>query len=425
MVAFASLFLALVIGVRPVEVVVGEGVASVELHLDGERIGTLEQAPWALPVDFGSELAPRQLEAIAFDSQQRELGRVSQWLNLPQPQAVTSVVLEPRQPGQPRVAQVSWQSAAGAEPKAVIATFDGEPLTVTDPRRIVLPPADESQLHLLNVELQFDNHVTSRIDLTFGGAYVDEVSTEITALAVRQTGKRRRPPTTAEAQDWFSKGGEPLKVIAIEKETAEVVVVMGRPFPRFIGPGEPYKTPKSLYLGGDQRLRFVFPVPEKAEGVDVTFDLFPVSPPYDGGLGDLYTLLTRIRDQPRDRAPRFTSAAAIAGRVAYEGRHRRAVVLIPSSDSAADESTLAPALVKRYLERLHVPLIVWDPESKSATELAAWGEVRKVGSIKQLVAAFDEISDLLAEQWIVWLDGQHLPQDIELAPSATGFTLKQ
>ncbi len=423
MVAFASLFLALILGVHQVEVVVGDGVASVELRLDGERLGILRQAPWVLPCDFGSELAPQHLEAVAYDAQDRELSRVSQWLNLPQPQAITSVVLEPRETGKPRVAQVSWQSSVGAEPESVKATFDGEPIVVSNPRRIVLPTADESQLHLLQIELNFEDHVTSRVDFTFGGAYVDEVSTEITALALRATQPTRRPPTADQVQGWFVKDGEALRVIAVEKETAEIVLVMGRPFPRFTLPGEPVKIPKSLQLSGDQRLRFVFPVPSQTQGVDVTFDLFPVTQAFDGGLGDLYSLLTRIRDQPRDNPPRITSAVSIAGRVAYEGRHRRIVILVPSSDPDKDVSSFAPDLVRRYLERLRVPFVVWDPESKTSERLAAWGDVRKVGSMKQLAAAFKDVSGLLAEQWMVWLDGRHLPQDIELSTKASGFTL--
>lgn len=423
MIAFASLFLSLILGVRPVEVVVGEGVAVVEVRLDGQLVGTLRQAPWRLPCDFGTELAPRHLEAIALDGGGTELGRISQWVNLPQPRAVASVALEPRQPGRPRVAQVSWQSAVGAEPEKVTASFDGEPMTVADPRRIELPPADESQLHLLQVELHFEDHVSSRVDLTFGGAYVDEVSTEITALAIEATNQPKRPLTVAAVKDWFVKDGKPLPVIAIEKESAELVVVMGRTFPRFVAPGEPYKAPKSLALPGDQRVRFVFTIPQQREGVDVTFDLFNVTQGFDGGLGDLYRLLTGIGHPPKDRQPRPTAAMAIAGRVAYEGRHRRAVVFVPGPDEETGPGELSPAQVRRYLERLRVPVVVWNPDSRRPPELEAWGEVRDVGSLKKLAAAFEELSAGLDRQWIVWLDGQHLPQDIELAPGAEGVAL--
>ena len=422
MIAFASLFLGLLHGVKPVEVVVGREVASVELVLDGEAVTTLDGPPWAREVDFGAELAPRHLQAVAFDAAGRELGRVSQWLNLPREPAVASVVLEPPAAGEPRVARVSWESMAGAEPKSATASLDGEPLAVSDPRRIELPAVDESYLHLLHVELAFEDHVISRVDLTFGGAYADEVSTEITALAIRATSEPRRPPAAAGVQGWFTKGGESLEVITIEKGAAEVVVVADRAFPRFVAPGERYKPPKSLRLAGDQKVRFVGTVSERSEGVATTFNLFPTSPAYDGALGDLYQLLTRVSYQAGDDPPRLASAVAVAGLAAFRGRSRRAVVIVPSDKPSADAS-LAPAQARRYLERLAVPLVVWNPESGSASHLEAWGEVRQVGSLKQLAAAFKELSEQLDRQWVVWLDGRHLPQEIELSAEAEGFEL--
>ncbi len=423
MIAFASLFLGVFLGAKPVEVVVGHGVATVELRLDGRSLGKIHGPPWIKHCDFGSELAPRHLEAVAFDPEGGELGRVSQWLNLPQEPAVASVVLEPGKPpgSRNRVARVSWESSAGAEPKSVAASLDGAPLAVSDPRRIELPAVNEAQLHLLHVELEFENHVTSRVDLTFGGAYAEEVSTEITALAIRAKKKPRQTPSVAGVGDWFEKGGERLRVITIEKGTAEIVVVSDRPFPRFVGPGEPYKAPKSLRLGGDQRLRFVSTVPEQSEGVTTTFSLFPSTPAYDSALGDLYQLLTGISFRGRDEPPRLNAAVAIAGMTAYRGRNRRAVVIVPGASSPSASYT--PAQVRRYLERLAVPLLVWNPEPGSATHLETWGEVRKVGSLKQLAIAFEELSELLDQQWIVWLDGRHLPQEIELSPTVEGFEL--
>ncbi len=424
MIAFASIFLGLFFGVKPVEVVVGQDVAAVELRLDGRSLGTMRGAPWIRDCDFGSELAPRHLEAVALDAAGRELGRVSQWLNLPREAAVASVALVPAAAGRPRIARVSWESQAGAEPKSVAASLDGTPLSVSDPRRIELPAVDESQLHLLHVELEFEDHVTSRVDLTFGGAYADEVSTEITALAIRAiraTKTPRRPPSAAVAQDWFTRGGEPLRVITIEKGLAEVVIVRGRAFPRVLGPGETYKPPKGLRLG-DRHLRFLSTVPEQTEGVATTFNLFPTSPAYDAGLGDLYQLLSGVSFKARDDPPRLASAVAVAGLAAYRGRTRRAVVILPAEKPDSDAS-LSPAQARHYLDRLAVPLFVWNPESGSAPHLDAWGEVRQVGSLKQLAAAYEELAALLDEQWIVWLDGRHLPQDIELSPDVEGFEL--
>ncbi len=422
MIAFATLFLGLFLGERPVEVVVGEGVAAVELWLDGESLGRMTEPPWTMPCDFGSELAPRHLEAVSFDAAGRELSRISQWLNLPQPAVAISAVLEPKQEGQRRVVRLSWESSAGAEPEEVTVTLDGDPITVTDPRRVELPPVDESQFHLLHVEMRFEGWQKSRADLTFGGAYTDQVSTENTAIAIAATGGSSRPPTVAAARDWFLKDGEPLRVITIERELAEAVVVLGRPFPRFVMPGERYKAPKELRLAADQRVRFVGTVAEQSEGVAATFDLFPTSPSYDRGVGDLYQLLVGMMRQSTDREPRLDAAVAVAGLAAYESRRRRAVVLIPSPKPGTADG-LEPGQVRRYLQRLRVPFFVWNPELKPAEYVHQWGEVTNVSSLRELGKAFAALSEHLDRQWIVWLDGRHLPQDIELSSEVRGFRL--
>lgn len=422
MIAFASLFLGLVFGTRPVEMVVGADVAAVELRLDGERVAVMREPPWRAPVDFGSELAPRHLEAVAFDADDGELERVSQWLNLPQPGAVASVVLEPRKPGEPRVARITWESAAGAEPESVSVSLDGVPLTVDDLRRFVLPEVDETELHLLHVDMDFEGRVSTRLDVTFGGAYTDQVSTEITALPLLADKRGTRPPTPAEARGWFVKDGEPLEVLAVEKETAEVVVVMDRPFPQLHEPGKRYKVPKALYLGADQRLRFATTVSKQSEGVATTFELFPMSSPFGGNVGDVYGMLTRIMRPPQDREARPIAAVAVAGLAAYGGRHRRAVVLIPSSHPR-DEEALSAEQVRRYLDRLGVPLFVWEPRRRPGENAEIWGEVETVGTLDELADAFAEVSAHLERQWIVWLDGLHLPQEVRTTPDVEGFRL--
>ena len=424
MITFASLFLGLIVGVRPVEVVVGEPVARVEFLLDGERAALLEGPPWVAPVDFGSELVPRTLEAVAYDARQGEVGRVRQWLNLPQPAAVLGAVLEPHEPGKPRVALLRWESSAGAEPTEVRATLDGQPLRVDDPNRLELPLVDESQLHLLQVEMDFGRRATSRIDLTFGGSYIDEVSTEITAIPLWATGRRPRAPTIEQIRGWFVKEGEPLPVIAVERGKAELLMVMARPFPYFALPGEKVKIPKSLDLGDDLQLRFLSTTPQESQGVATTFELFPISPAYDHTLvGDLYSMLTGLVQPPPKGEPNPTAAVAVAGLAAYEGRQRRAVILVPPSWDG--ESNLTATQVRRYLESLRVPLEVWRIESGGSSHLAEWGEVRAAGSMKDLAKAYEDLVADLERQWVVWIDGRHLPQDIELAEGFEGWSLER
>ena len=421
MIAFASLFLGLMFGPRPVELVVGPEVAAVEIRLDGEQVALLREAPWVAPCDFGKQIQPRLLEAVAYDGANRELGRTEQWLNLPQPSAVLEAVLE-KQPGGTRVARLSWESSAGAQPVRVDAYLDGAPLTVPDPQRIALPKVDEEQLHLLNVEMEFDDHVTTRVDLTFGGSYADEVSTEMTALPLHAVGKRPRAPGLEEVQGWIRKGEESLRVVAVEKEQMEVLFVMDRPFGRFFMPGErPKKMPKSLTLEEQHRMRFVISVPNQAQGVSSNFELFPISRAYGREVGDLYHLLTGIGRSASDLPARPSAAVAVAGLAAYESRRRRAVVLIPSRRHSDD--TLDPAVVRTYLETLRVPFFVWDAGDGDTEQFAAWGTARKVDSLGELAEAFEELEELLDRQWVVWIDGKHLPQDISLAPEVKDFRL--
>lgn len=420
MLAFASLFLGLVFGPNTVEVVVDDTIARVEILLDGEIAGTLDGPPWALEADFGDALIPRRLEAVARDAAGKERARAVQWLNLPQPRAAISVVLEPRE-GAGRLARVSWESAAGAEPKEVTASLDGVALEIGDPRRISLPAVDESTLHLLQVEMRFEGSVRSRVDMTFGGAYVDQVSTEITALPIVASTKGARAPTLETVQGWFTKAGEPLDVIAVERGAAEVIFVMGRPFPHFLDPFGRGKVPKSLSLPKGVLARFVSPIPTASEGVSNTFQLFPVSPPYDRGVADLYRLLTGISRSAEDGPPRPAAATAVAALAAYESRRRRAVVLIPATADST-ETDLFPRHARAYLESLRVPFEIWDPEGKPKRDLSAWGPVTPVDGLKPLAEAFEAMVESLDRQWIVWLDGRHLPQSIAIEPGA-GFTI--
>ena len=346
------------------------------------------------------------------------MARVGQWLNLPTEGAALSVVLEPPVAGQPRIARLSWESTAGAEPKSVTASLDGRPLTVKDPRRLELPPVDTSELHLLSVEMRFEGIVSSRVDVTFGGAYSDQVNTEMTALPVWSTGKGGGTLTVDKVKDWFRQGEKTLPVVAVEKADAEVVVVMGRAFPRFLGPGERYKPPKGLDLPKDVKLRFLAPRATQSQGVSTQFELFPMSPAYGSETGDVYELLSNLMGPPKKEALQVGSAVAVAGLSAYESRKRRAVVLIPSSLEASTAG-LDVGRAKRYLQRLGVPFYVWDPEGDTTSD---WGQSLKAGSLKALAAAVEEVRENLDRQWIVWLDGQYAPQTIELSEQARGFT---
>ena len=67
MVAFATIFLGLVLGPQAIEVAVDGPVAVVEIHRDGEPVAARSEPPWLFVVEFGDSYEPHVLEAVAHD----------------------------------------------------------------------------------------------------------------------------------------------------------------------------------------------------------------------------------------------------------------------------------------------------------------------------------------------------------------------
>ncbi len=419
MIVFTVIYLGLIVGPHPVAVSVSDDVAAVELRLDGRLVGTMHGAPWRGELDFGPELVPRRFEAVALDRAGGEVARARQWLNLPQDAAVARLFLEGE--GGERTARIAWESIAGAEPRAVRVTFDGLPLAVEDPRRFALPPHDPRQLHFLRAELDFSDNVTAPAELTFGGTFADRVSTELTAVPIVFEGKKKPPPAAA-LRGAFTAGGRTLEVAAVERGSAEIVMVVDRGFSSQLA--EIWRRQKTMFgaakllatgiLRRDQRLRFIYPVAELRQAVHGSFHAFPPSGEYDLTEGGFYPLLAEL--EPRPGEQRLTDAVAVAGLTASRHRRRRAVVLALGPEPA-DASELAAAQVRGYLAALRVPLVVWRL-GEPASELAAWGETVDVSSFVKIDAALRDLKKRLDRQAIVWLDGFHLPQDVRLAGGA-------
>ena len=107
-------------------------------------------------------------------------------------------------------------------------------------------------------------------------------------------------------------------------------------------------------------------------------------------------------------------------------------------DRPVDGSRFRLPAVRRYLSQLKVPLQVWRVREGPADvykprrvapdagdppptlEDAELGPVFEVASIKQLRAALLALRHELDAQRIVWVEGHHLPQQVELGSRAAG-----
>lgn len=440
MIAFASLFLGLVVGVVPVTVLVERPVAAIRLELDGRTVGRVSHEPWTLPLDFGAEPFPHELVARALDSEGKEIGLARQFVNLPRPPAEVEVVLEKNEKGKAVAARYFGQSLIAARPARVTATFDGAPLPV-ESTRIEIPDHDPSARHILTVELEFAPAVRSRTDVVFGSTAASVVRSELTAVAVRVPAGRVLEVGDVAAA--LVHGGKPIPVVAVEQGTALVCVVRGpsvaaalkalgtggkttllrgpdgRRLPQFDRDASRYQ----ISLEKDDTVRFVWPMPRTLENSPGA-QLFDRSRDFAAGDGGMAWLLTRV-EHPNQRPAeiRLADAAAVAGLEATATGQRRAVILV-LGDEKSDDSRHSPAAVRKYLEAMRVPLYVWSFKSPAAQPLAkAWGEVEEVSSAPRLEAAVARVRADLASQRILWVEGRYLPQEIVLSEKTAGLEL--
>jgi hypothetical protein len=442
-IAFTSLFLGLVLGLHPVGIAVEGPAAAVSIELDGQPVGRVDRSPWTLGVDLGRDLAPHELVARALDRAGREIARTRQWLNVPRPPAEVTLLLERSSEGKAIAVHVTWQSLLGTPPQKVVVTFDGQPLDVRDPSRVELPDYKPDAMHMISAEVEFSPAVTSRAGLVIGGQSRSEVTSELTGIPVRV--RAAAPPRPEDLQGSFRKGDEPLRVVAVEKGSALLVVVRdtdhtealgklgsgGRTtFARGVRGALPQFDPDfsrfEMRLGDLDRVRFVWPRANRTPGSQIPTELFDSSHDFAGTFAGLHWLLTRISHPIQKVADeRFGDAVAIAGLQAYAGYTRRAVVLVLGRQ-VADTSQYAPAAVRAYLEKIRVPLFVWSLETRTAPRVAAaWGSAEDVSSFAKLRIAFEKLRSELDSQQMVWVEGRHLPQQITLSAAARGLELVQ
>lgn len=451
--AFLTLVLGLVQGPVEMELSVPAAAAAVELRLDGETRARLEGPPWRATVDVGEELAPHRLEAVAFDAGGRELDRVEQWLNVPRPPAELRLVVEPAgEEAAGSVARLSWQAVVGGPARRIAVTLDGEPLPVEDPSAIPLPPLRPGGGHVLSAEVTFTRDVVARADLALGGGFGDAVDSRLTSLAV-EVDRERRKVDAGEASGWLRSSGGPLVVRTVESGTADLWFVLdhgardhlhaiGEVFARRLGArGRPHVDAgrPDLYtvmapVSSSHPLRSVGSKPEDrvflvrptADAGTQGYRLFPPLLLEGGEDRGTAWRLAHLRFPIGERAPqRLGDALAAAGLgAAGSGRPRAAVLIL--SPGFEDHGVIGLDEARRFLARLGVPVRVWivgvegrDGDAGPASpHLPSGPGVRRIGRLSEWLDAHRELRESLERQRILWVEGQHLPQDVEPAPGA-------
>lgn len=422
MVEFITLFLgALITGPSQVQLQVHGDVAALEIRLDTKAVATLHAAPWELEVDFGEELAPHLLEAVAYAGDGRELGRANQWVNLTPRQTEIAISLNRNRADNRVEARLSWQSfSRDNDPVRTSAHFDGEAVEVKDPKIITLPPHDPERLHHLSVELEFPDSLRATGEITFGGQHGEKVSAGLTAFPVLLETRRELPGVDG-MQSWFHSRGKPLRVHAAEKGLAEIVVVRSPSAQRHLSDRLAYRDRKPTFpfLRRDHRLRFVGVSPALVERDQSPFIVFPRSEEIGTRIeGLLQTLGSVTLPSGPSADGRLADAVAVAGSFAHRSARRRTVVLITTRESN-DASQFGPERVLPYLEKIGVPLVVWNPEV-GMREAGRWGAALNISTDSLLDQAYRELIRTLDRQWIVWLEGLYLPQSIALDPEIEG-----
>ncbi len=466
MIAFASLFIGLILGIHPVTLLVGDSIAYVEVVLNDQSVDYLRSEPWSLNLDFGPELRPHRLVAIGYGADRREVARVQQWVNLPRQPAETALVVESGDDGRGATVRLSWNSVVGEQPKSVAVTFDGHPLEVTDPLSIDLPDHDPEVLHFIRAELDFSDTVSSLQEITFGGAFADQTNFELTAVPyLLDDGVKHLIPQGLRGVS--RRNIQPLSVVAVEKGPAEILIVLdegAKEALRQVGrinsqdlknliqqeaarkeqagvgrvnlqdPERNFRIVtgrdiarrslrKRMQLSADMRLRFLWPFAEQQVRVTSKMDIFPPSREFTGEDGGFYWVLMQARPTTQTAGPQRLADAVAAGSVLVARRKRRRAIVLILGEQPQDASDLTPSQVQRFLTTLRVPLFVWSTGSSEDLFAREWRSVTEISSLSELDRAVKQMYQQLERQRIVWIGGLHLPQDIELSSADPVFSL--
>jgi hypothetical protein len=384
--------LQLVAGPQTVAIETGPAVQSVQLVRNGETVATLREKPYVTQVDFGPDLMPHELTVMAFDANGSEVARETQAINLARSGAELAVLIDRDEQTQHVTAHIHPRHVGGAAPVAVAVTFNGQPVGSGRTLTIPLGAVEKTKIHTLSAQVRFADGVETTQEVVFGGVFGEEQPSELTHIAVRQTGRGTRSAKCFQVDD------RTISATAVEKGKATVFVVQNGSSPYSMRRALFLQTTSNYFLIDDTDLIVVSP---RARDVSA-----------DGGVtqlfeGKLYTghkglAGIVLRDLPKiDAAPVTDAVGSTVMRALRDGR--RAVVLLLGAEPATDTSVASAANVRRYAARVGVPLHVWSLTGVTPELEAAWGEVEDVSVRYKLLRAVDNLREELDGQRVAWL----------------------
>jgi hypothetical protein len=382
--------------------------------------------PWRTRCDFGDRITPHELAAVAYDADGVEMHRARQVVNLPRPPAEVKIVFETGEDQMPLAARMIWESAEDAKPLSAFLLFDGRVLIPESDGRYTLPSYDPNQVHIVTGEVRFPNEISARSDVTFGGWYGSKVNTELTAVPIIVGDE---PPEVVELSGVFTARGRPLRVAAVEKNRAQVFLVRDYATMAAMVRTRAKQERTSLHSRSMRRELGTVPPKPDEDRVHVVVpnpllrnnrQLFPTSPGVGLGTWPLPWLATHLTgDGASLKGQKIADAVAVAAfRAAGDGSPRAVLAIV--TDDASDWSAFEFSEVRSYLRDLRVPLYVWYVGEALQHR---WAPATEVSTHRALSRASKRLLKDLDRQWVVWVEGSHMINEIELADSISSVAL--
>jgi hypothetical protein len=416
--AFASLLIGLLVGLQPVRVEVSVDLkpAAVVFYLDGSPAGGAAAAPWVAKIDFGRELRSHELTAVAMDANGNRIEAISRIVNMPAPASRVDILLEKNSQGRLARARLVATSVQRDKPMKESLTLDGRVLRLDAGASAALPPLNLDRTHILSAVAEFNQATVARADIALGGGIADLSGSRLTAIGIRvEPGSE---PSVETLDGRLRRGSDTLRVVAVEKGTATVLLVRD-PSSYFVEHTIARNTAGTgVRLDEGDRVGLVWPLAHEEHIGQQVAMLLESTPYFSSRDGGLLWVLSRVSRKTPSRPPYlYADAVAVAGLEGFYAGTRRAVVLAGRFEN--DASQLSPAQVRPYLRDLGIPLHTWtfgDLESP-------WGQAVPLASFADYQRDAAELKRDLNSQRIVWLAGEWEPGRIELLPGPDGASL--